>query len=488
MADGTGLFGEGWIITIILVADFLARLALAGRVVMRNAPVPTILAWLVLLLFVPLLGVPLYLLVGEVRLGSRRLKRYDQVIKIMEQRTGMFWREGELDWSAEVKPFRHVARLATEVADTPPIRGNRLMLLPDADGFFDAVAADIEAARLRCHLLMYIWAEVGSGERIGEALIRAAGRGVECRVLVDAVGSKRFLRSPLLARMRAAGVKIVAALPVSPLRMLFARVDLRNHRKIIVVDGRAGYVGSHNVMDPDYGLKPKIGPCIDATVRLEGPAVQALEALFLRDWRLEYDEDLGRLERYLPDVPVPDAGSIAQLVPTGPGPGRGIHETLLTTIFSAREELIITTPYFVPDESLTVALSAAAGHGVRVTLVLTARSDSPIVLAAGRGHYADLLEAGVRIFEYDAGLLHSKTMTVDSDIALIGSTNLDMRSFRLNFEATLFVYDEDFTSLVRMMQVDYLQNARELFADEWRKRPFPHRLAQNTARLLGPLL
>ncbi len=475
----------------IFLTDLVVRLLLAVRVVMRRQAVPVSLAWLVVILFVPLLGLPLYLLVGEVRLGGRRHRRHREVAVGLEESAAIFWRGGAQDWTSGVGPFAPIARLGAAAGDHPPLRGNRLKLLAGTDELLDALIADIDGAQKRCHLLFYIWMAHGAGERVAEAVIRASGRGVDCRVLVDAVGSKAFLKSGLPARLRGAGVRIEAALPVNPVRMLFARLDLRNHRKLAVIDGWIAYAGSHNITDASFGVDPirGIGPWIDASIRIEGPGAQALEVVFLRDWQLDGEEEIANAREYLPDRPIPDDGSVVQVLPTGPGAGPGLmQQALLTTIYAAREELIITTPYFVPDEATRAALASAAMRGVRVTVVVPKRIDARLVALASRSHFADLLEAGVRVMEYRAGLLHAKTLTVDRDLGLIGSANMDMRSFWLNFEVSVIIYDGEVASHLRMLQVEYMGDSDEIDPDAWRRRPVWKRLAENAARLLGPLL
>jgi cardiolipin synthase len=472
----------------IFAVDLVIRVALCLRVIMRRAAVSTSLAWLVLILFVPLLGLPAYLLVGEVRLGYWRRKRYEQAARGLEQRAAIFWRGGDQDWTSEFGPYAHIARLGTTVSGIPPLRGNTLKLFGDCDETIDAIVKDIDAARSTCHMLFYIWMPTGAGVRVGEAMIRAAGRGVECRVLVDAVGSRPFLQSPLAQTMRRAGVKVVEALPANLLRMLMARLDIRNHRKIAVIDGWAAYVGSQNITDRTFGPR-RYGPWIDAMTRIEGPAAQALEIVFLRDWHMETDDEPIDPSELLPEPPIPDGGSVVQVVPTGPWMTPvAMHEALLTTIYSAREELILTTPYFVPDEATKSALIAAAMRGVSVTIVVPERIDARLVAAAGRSLYDELVESGVRIVEFRGGLLHAKTVTVDRDLALIGSANLDMRSFWLNFEVTVFIYDTDVASHLRMLQVEYLGQSTDVVCDAWRRRPAWRRLLDNSARLLSPLL
>jgi cardiolipin synthase len=311
-------------------------------------------------------------------------------------------------------------------------------------------------------------------------------------VLVDAVGSRKFLMTGLPGRMREGGVKLVIALPVNPLRVLLSRIDVRNHRKIVVIDGRIAYTGSQNVTDSRYGWKPirRIGPFIDAMVRVEGPAAQALDAVFLLDWQIESGEDLGpRMGELLPPTEIPKGGSTVHVVPSGPGPGvAAMRDVMVTLIYSAQRELIITTPYFVPDEATKEAIIAAALRGVEVTLVVPRKTDAPLTRLAARAHFLDLLDAGVRVMQHQRGMLHSKTISVDSNVGVIGSTNIDMRSFYLNYEVTLFIYDPDETSLLRMLQVSYMEESEEVVKERWVRRPLRKRVMENAARLLGPLL
>lgn len=480
-----------WIPLAIFLADYALRLGLIARVLMRKLNVSTTLAWSFILLFLPLLGVPFYLLIGENRLGSRRGRLHSQVDADLEERALGAWKGGATDWTSESEPFDQVARLCAAVCGLPPLKGNRLALIGDSDEMLESLVRDIDNATHHAHLLYYIWSTQGFGPRkVGEALSRAAARGVECRVLVDAVGSADFLRSPLASSMRADGVQIVAALPVHPFRALFARVDLRNHRKAAVIDGRVAYIGSQNLNDSEFNVRGSggPGPWIDATVRIEGPAAQAVSVMFIRDWDLDSPVRIGPDTRFLPDIE-PREGGVVQLAPSGPSSGPlAIQQSILTTIYSAREEIIITTPYFVPDDPTRLALQAAAMRGVEVTLVLPKKVNSPLVGFAGKSEFGALLDSGVRIRLHRRGLLHSKTMTVDRRFGMIGSVNLDMRSFWLNFEATLFVYDDDFASQLRWLQTGYIEESDELTAQKWRQRPFAEKGIEHVARLFGPLL
>lgn len=478
----------------LLATDWIIRIVLAVHVIMRRRPVTTSLAWLVVLVFVPIIGLFLYLLVGETRLGRRRWIEHERLSKSMERDAVAVWRHNRALDDQPEREWSSISRLGTAVSGFPPVAAysGKLTFINDSDHFLDCLAMDIDNASHHCHVLTYIWTPEGKPATVAEALIRAAQRGVACRVLVDTVGCKHLLRSPIAARMRAAGVKVTPALPVNPLRMLFARIDLRNHRKIAVIDGRVAYTGSQNLTDSTFRSKKwrNTGPWIDASVRLEGPAAQALGLVFLRDWLMDSGEELGDVSEFLPDLrpPVQNA-PIVQVVPSGPGATPdAIRQAMLTTIYSAREEIVMTTPYFVPDDATRTALLAAATRGVSVTLVMPAVSDAVLVAAAGRSHYLDLLESGVRILHYHGGLLHAKTLCIDHRIALIGSANFDQRSFFLNFEVSLFIYDDDSASLLRFLQTDYISKSTEVLLSDWRNRPAWRVFLDNSAQLLGPLL
>ncbi len=478
--------------TTLVAGEFVLRLFLAGVVVMRRLPVGESFAWIIALLALPLVGPFIYLIAGERKLGSIRLKRYEQLTGRVAHPAIATWLEREQDWSALNHPWAPIARYGTGVCGMPPLRGNRWTVIEDSREFLAALIDDVEHAEQHVHLLTYIYDPARQGIALGEALCRAAQRGVVCRVLVDGVGSRPFLKSTLCKQMRAAGVNVVEALPVNLLRFLFQRVDLRNHRKLAVIDGTIGYVGSQNITDDLYnrGVLKNFKRWKDASARVQGPVAQALQVVFLRDWQLDASETIRNIEAFMPDLgEMDDAGAAMQVLPSGPGDTpRAIHQSILMAAFSAREEMILTTPYFVPDDAMLEALVAASARGVAVTLVVPEQSDMPIVCAAGRSHYPELLEAGVKILLYRGGTLHSKTLTVDRRLAMIGSANLDMRSFWLNFEVTLLGYNADFSEEVRNVQMTYIRDSQTLRTDWWQRRSLSARLWDSVARLLSPVL
>lgn len=475
-----------WVL-LLFVAELLLRLVMVGAVLLRRRPSSQTLAWILVIVGLPLVGTLLYLMLGEIKLGSRRIRRHREIMDRI-QASPPFVAADHSALRPKLPPkFQQIATLGEAVSEVDALGGNTLRLIGDADLWIDSLVADIDEAQFHCHLLFYIYLADHTGRRVAEALARAAGRGVHCRLLVDAVGSKLFLRSPLRRELERAGVCVVAALAVNPLRMLFYRIDLRNHRKIVVIDGSVGYIGSNNIADPSFAIKARYAPWVDCMVRVQGPVVWDLQMLFVEDWYLDTDESLEELLNIQP-LATPD-GVPSQVIGTGPNSfNEGLRQLLQAAMHSAREELIITTPYFVPDDAMVSAVSAAARRGVHTTLVLPARNDSPLVAAASRSYYQYLLDSGVHIHEYHKGLLHAKTITADRRLGVVSTANLDRRSFELNFEVSLVVYDADFASQLRFLQQSYLTDSIPVALSEWRQRSVPRKLLHSAASLLSPLL
>jgi cardiolipin synthase len=475
--------------TAILVGHWLIIVGLTMRVIMRRPPVGVSLAWLAVIFSLPFVGAFVYLLFGEKRLGHRRAERINaNVGPVADWQKTLRPEYAGLD-SAVGSLGEPLMVQAEKIAGFPPLPGNRVDLLGDFEAVFDRLVADIDAAQRSIHLAFYIWHEGGRAEDVVAALVRAAQRGVQCRALADAMGSKAFLRSRSARRLREAGVELIAALPTSAVRTLFARADLRNHRKIVVIDGQIAYSGSQNLVDPRcFKQGAGVGEWVDAMVRIIGPAAIPLDGVFRLDWAVEtgsaFEAPLGEA-----DAPSTRDGSIIQVAPSGPDrQPEAIHWFLLTAIYAARRELVLSTPYFVPDDSILTALETAALRGVAVTLIVPARNDSLLVRHASVAHFDDLMTAGVRIALFNGGLLHTKSLTVDGEMSLFGSVNLDMRSLWLNFEISLLVYDRNFTGRLRSLQDSYLQDSDWVNLDAWRRRPARSRFIANTCRLLGPLL
>lgn len=475
-----------WVI-LPLALELILRVVMVAVVLLRRRPSSQTMAWILVIVGLPLVGTILYLMVGEIKLGTTRIKRHREIMDRIEASAPFVAADHSALAPDLPRDMNQIATLGEAVSEVDALGGNLLTLLGDSDLWLDSLISDIDEARFHCHLLFYIYLDDHTGVRVGDALQRAAARGVKCRVLVDAVGSKIFLRSALCRALRQSSVQVVAALTVNPLRMLFTRIDLRNHRKIVVIDGCIGFTGSYNIADPSFAIKSKYAPWVDCMVRVQGPIVWDLQMLFVEDWYLDTDESLEELLNIQP-LAMPD-GVPAQVIGTGPNSfNEALRQLLQTAIHTAHEELTLTTPYFVPDEAMLNALSAAARRGVTTTLVLPARNDSPLVAATSRSHYSYLLDSGVHIHEYHKGLLHAKTMTIDRRLAIVSTANLDRRSFELNFEVSLIVYDDDFASQLRFLQSSYLADSTRVLPASWRQRSMPLRLRDSAASLLSPLL
>ncbi len=487
--------------TIVLLADFTVRIGLSFRVIMRRRPYGITFAWLIIILLIPFVGAIVYLLVGENRISDKRIARARQSQDYYQYWLNSLRGRAPVKWEDKADSCLPLHNQAEKLIGIPALGGNHLELIETPDDILDAIGDDIRGARSTCHLQFYIWQEGGKVTEIENALLDAAGRGVTCRILLDSIGSSDYLKGDRINELKAAGIRFQEALPAGIIKAIFARIDIRNHRKVVVIDGEIAYTGSQNMVDPRYFKQESgVGQWIDVMVRITGPVVESLAGTFISDWYLDSDEKLMEslgIEAAVADVRrrtdvhiVEKTGDTAvQLVPSGPGlVPEAIHSLLLTTIYSARSELVLTTPYFVPDEPLLTALKSAAQRGVHVTLIVPEKNDSRMVHYASRAHYLELIKSGVRILLFRGGLLHSKTITVDREFSLFGSVNLDMRSFWLNFEATLIIYDRDLADKIRTIQARYEDESRDVMLEQVERRPMFNRFKENIALLIGPLL
>ncbi|NLJ92870.1 MAG: cardiolipin synthase [Aeromonadales bacterium] len=464
-------------------------LGVTFRVIMKRRPVGVSLAWLALIYAIPILGVATYILFGEVRLGRKRGERAkamyrpyaDWINVLVERFPGQRFTVSE--------PVRPIYELVKARLNMPMLSGNALTLLQDTDGILSAMQEDIRNARSSCYLEFYIWHAGGRADDIAFELMAAARRGVDCRVLLDSVGSAGFFRSHWPRRLRAAGVKLVEVLPVGPLRILFERQDLRMHRKLVVIDDDVAYAGSMNMVDPScFKQDAGVGEWVDIMLRIRGPIVPILWSLFVWDWEMETGERLLEQLEYHP-ISCLDNQLKMQLLPSGPFMGGdAIQQSLLTAIYQSSRRLVLITPYFVPDDSLVAALCSAADRGVEVQLVLPAKNDSRMVNYACNAFFDELLAAGVEIHWYQAGLLHTKCVLVDHQFALVGTVNLDRRSLWLNFEMTLLIDDGQVMGELLHLADNYLMHSKRVSWLEWRKRPLRQRILENLFYLLSPLL
>ncbi len=481
--------------TALFVLHWVIVIGLGLRIILKRRPTGVSVAWLLVVGSVPLVGAVMYLLVGELWLPRRRIERYNA---LKESISGQIKRIDQA-WDIKGDDLPSLARSLNAQANNPlkisAVGGNAIRLFDTSTGCIEAIVEDIDGAKLAVSMLFYIWQSGGGVDLVERALIRAAGRGVECRVMVDCAGSKGFLRKDGAKAMREGGVQVIDTLPAGILRVLFARIDIRNHRKIITIDHDIAYTGSMNMVDPKcFHTKKGVGQWVDVMARVQGPAARVLDMTSNLDWAVETNQgarDLSKaMESLMAKAAVESAGSIPlQVVPSGPDQGaRIIHDMLLTLIYTARNKLVMTTPYFIPSEAMLTALTAAAMRGVQATLVVPAKIDSILVRHASKSYYTDLLEAGVEIRAYRGGLLHSKTVTADDEVGLLGTVNMDKRSFWINFEISLFAYDAGIVGELCRLQDGYIADANVVDLEQWNRRSLVSRVVENSLQLLAPIL
>lgn len=468
-----------WIIVAIVhVAVILRALLLDGRDSYARA------AWLLLLIILPGFGTILYLLFGEPWISKdfrqRGRQSYEDLLPYAPRAEGGRRYEGR---------FANAFRTFEAASKWPVSEGNRAGIAPNSDAAIAMVIADIDAAQHAIHLSFYIWLTDNNGSSVVDAVCRAARRGVICRIVADAVGSHALIRSPAWRAMQAAGAHMCASL-AAPFGLGFLvghRTDLRNHRKIIVIDGRITYCGSQNCADPEFRIKKAFAPWVDIMIRYEGPVARQADLIFASAWAAETGEDL---RAYMArGWPASSAGGFPAIAAgTGPlSPRATMTDMFVAVLAEAKERAVITTPYFAPDPPLIAAIIATARRGVDVRIIFPHRNDNRIVGAISRAYYPVLARAGARVFEYRAGLLHAKTLVVDGNLALVGSANMDRRSLDLNFENNILFASQDLAAQVADHQTGWFADSIEIDHDKATKRPIGRRLLDNLLTMAAPL-
>lgn len=469
-----------------LIANITFRVLIKKR-----RSIPSSMSWLLTVYIIPFIGISFWFFFGELYLGKRQKKIANRIWSISNT------------WLNELKSRTYIFQIKnSEVATSLfqlckhrqgilGIKSNKLKLLTNTNKTIETLIRDISLARKNIEMVFYIWKPGGVADDVARALIKSAKRGIRCRLMLDSAGSVAFFRSPWVNIMRKSGIQVVEALKVNLLRIFLRRLDVRQHRKIILIDNYIVYSGSMNLVDPYLFKKSSgIGQWIDLMTRIEGPVAATMGIIYSCDWEIETGL------RILPPLPSKkilqnnsNKNSSIQVIASGPGfPENMIHQALLTAIYSAREELIMTTPYLVPSEDLLYAICTAAQRGVKVSIIIPLYHDSILVKWASRVFFAELLEAGVKIYQFTKGLLHSKSILVDQQLSLIGTVNLDMRSLWLNFEITLVIDDSHFGKKLFCIQKQYISDSILLDKKVWSMRAYWMRVLEKIFYFLSPLL
>ncbi|AOF52194.1 cardiolipin synthase [Rodentibacter caecimuris] len=461
------------------------------RLLVKKQAVSATLSWLMIIYLVPLIGVVAYLVFGEIKLGTKRAKAFKTLHPKYSEWLAHLSQQSSLVGMPKNRQYRPLFDLNYQRLGIPCIKGNELHILDTPESIIHHLIKDIRQAQYSINMVFYIWSNQGMIEKVSQALLDAKQRGVEIRILLDSVGSRPFLKGKACRALRKQGIEIVETLYVNLFRMFFSRIDLRQHRKIIVIDNQISYTGSMNMVDPAFFKQnSKVGNWVDIMVRVNGAVSAVLNSLHAWDWEIETGVELPLSLPNCPLVPIDDYDTHSvQVIATGPAfPDDLAPQSLALAIYAARQSIVITSPYFVPSHSIAEALRIVALRGVEVSIILPKKNDSLMVGWASRTFFDDLLAAGVKIYEFKAGLLHTKSVLIDNKLALVGTMNMDLRSFFLNFELALAVEDLAFANEVSILHESYIANSDRLDREKWLSRPFYNRIIERLFFLFSPLL
>jgi cardiolipin synthase len=458
-------------------------------VIPRNRRPQTAMAWLLAIFFLPYIGIALFLFIGRVRLPKRRREKQAEINRLIRETTEGF------DLVAEDAPWPEllgpIVELNRTLGSMPMVGGNSATLFDEDAAALAAMIAEIERATTSVHVEFYIISLDATTQPFFDALAAAISRGVTVRVLVDHLGSFRYRGFRRAKRaFTAMGAEWHLMLPFVPWRGRAQRLDLRNHRKLLVVDGEVAFTGSQNIIDPGYEKRTKVGTGLqwkDFMVRFEGPVVAGIDGLFITDWYSETDELLAR-----ESAPTRRSGSgqlDCQVVPSGPGfEGENNLRLFNSLVYAAQRRIVLVSPYFVPDDSMLYAITTAAQSGIDVQLFVSEVGDQFFAYHAQRSYYEALLKAGVRVFLYQSPtLLHAKHFTIDDEVSVVGSSNMDMRSFSLDYEISIMMRGHEAVSRLREVEQSYRVDSKEITLEAWLKRPIRSKVLDNTARLTAAL-
>jgi cardiolipin synthase len=478
---------------ILILVDLTIRIV-ALIIIPRERKPTAAMAWLLAIFLIPFVGILLYLVIGNVKLPKKRMERQREINTMIEQRAGLL--DLGTDTAAWPTWFRTITEQNRVLGALPATGGNRAELIGDYQASIDRIAEDIDTAENFVHVEYFIVAFDETTRGFFAAMERAVQRGVTVRLLMDHISSAKVpIHKETIAELDRIGVLWNYLLPVQPFKKRYQRPDLRNHRKLVVVDGLVGYTGSQNLIHRSYDSPKNLKRGLmwqELVTRVTGSAVAAINAVFLSDWYSETDEILLASE-HLPVAAVPRDLSpdalVCQVVPSGPAYELENNLRLfLGLVNAAQEKVIITSPYFVPDEAMLYAITSARFRGLDVQLFVSEIGDQGMVWHAQRSYYGQLLRAGVRIWMYPAPyILHSKHLSIDDEVAVIGSSNMDIRSFNLNFEISLLVYGASFVTAMREVEEGYRAAGRELTLQEWERQPASATFLDGVARLTSAL-
>ena len=478
--DFWSVFSMIFLITAIPVAILI--------VLEKRSPYKTA-AWILVLILLPIFGIFFYLFFGQEyrkrkiysRKGIKSLNRFRRLsLKQLRQID-----KRHLPLNNKIKDKQSIIRLLLNNSDSLLTTGNRISIYNTGVETFDAIFEAMEKARHHIHLEYYIFSNDKIGNRVKDLLIKKSKEGIEVRVIIDDVGSWG-LRKKFLGQLRAAGVEIYSFMEVRFPR-LTSKANFRNHRKILVIDGNTGFTGGVNIADRYIDGAKGIGPWRDTHLKIEGDAAVCLQIIFATDWYFISRKNLnGR--KYFPPLSE-ESGIPVQITASGPDSDwENIGQALFAAIATAKQKVYLVTPYLIPPDQIVSALKTAALSDVDVRIIIPGKSDAVMSMWSSLSYIEELLEAGVKIYFYEGGFIHSKYLIADNVFTSVGTTNIDFRSIETNFEINAFMYDEEFTRrMEHVFRID-LESSRQLSLEEWRNRPWHHKLRESLAHIISPML
>ena len=472
---------------LFAIAISVFEIALIPVVISRRKDVAPTFAWILFILLVPLVGAAGYLIFGHNRVERRAKRKFRSNERMADLFACRLPRRPVAveDRIAEMsEEERAILSVAVAGSYFEPSIGNRTALFTDGDAAFKRMQDVMREATHHIHIEFFIFASDATGEEFSAILRRKAQEGLEVRMLLDGFGCLK-LKQSFIRELREAGVRVEFYLPLRKWKRWW-NWNLRNHRKLLVVDGKVGFAGGMNVADDYRGRNRHLGPWHDAHVEVEGLAVNQMQWAFAEDWFFATGEEIS--PQCYPDNEAMGEDMV-QVVASGPDRDVEVmYEFFFTAITTARRNVWIMTPYFVPDGAIMLALLTAARRGIDVRLLVPWKSNHKLAQYAGRYYYEDLLEAGAKIYEYPNGMLHAKVMVVDGAWGTVGSANMDIRSFRLNFELNLIVFSRKFADkLVAVFSRDF-KVSRRVELERFRARPLRGKFIEAVCRLLSPML
>ena len=478
--------------TILLIIYAGVLVIVCVQIVLSTSDTSKALAYLLFAVFIPILGMAFYLIFGENYLNKKRyggkLSENRKILKQIKEELVHFDAPESILEEESLQPFNQVAAMLTRISGSPLTKGNNVKLLKNGENKFPELAEAIRSARHHVHLEYFIFrCDNKIGSQLIELLIEKAEQGVEVRLIYDDFGSPSISKE-LVKRMQEVGVSFYPFYEIK-FYLLANRYNYRNHRKVVIIDGQTAFVGGINVADEYINDGKSDKYWRDTHLRLDGPAVYYLQYLFIADWQFCCGQSIENVENYYKKISTDESRCMVQIAASGPDAIQPtILYSLLQIIYSAKEEILITTPYFIPEKSLSSALCTAAQVGLSVKILVPKTTDSVIADAAANSYYAQLLEAGVEIYQYRKGFLHAKTIVADQSLAMIGTANIDNRSFNLNFEVNAVIYDQEVAKEMHQIFRSDLQESDKIDKKVWLNRPWYQKFPEKLASLTSPVL